>query len=282
MQIISKAIFAKRKIVFVFLLAILLPTLIVGYLSFNTFFKRREAVRNLLESNFLISGESALYSIEDALHEYEKKALKPDNFLSLNHNQENERTLNNYLFQSEAVSGKLFLLNERFQVVFPQTEFADESFQSWQVDLLNNPFADSYNQAEYYEFSQKDYSRAAELYRQCMSLAPSQKQKAIALEGIGRSFLSSQRFSAAYGVYTQLSKDFNQFRNKAGHPYGIVAAFQSSAIDRRLKREEKSYKILLDLYEKIINGTWPLNLPIYDFFIAEIESSLRHCCSQIP
>lgn len=280
MQIISKAIFAKRKIVFVFLLAILLPTLVVGYLSFNTFFKRREAVRNLLESNFLISGESALYSIEDALHEYEKKALKPDNFLSLNHNQENERTLNNYLFQSEAVSGKLFLLNERFQVVFPQTEFADESFQSWQVDLLNNPFADSYNQAEYYEFSQKDYSRAAELYRQCMSLAPSQKQKAIALEGIGRSFLSSQRFSAAYGVYTQLSKDFNQFRNKAGHPYGIVAAFQSSAIDRRLKREEKSYKILLDLYEKIINGTWPLNLPIYDFFIAEIESSLEDIVSK--
>ncbi len=134
MRIIRKAIFVKRKIVFVFLLAILLPTLIVGYLSFNTFFKRREAVRNLLESNFLTSGESALYSIEDALHEYEKKALKPDNFLSLNHNQENERTLNNYLFQSEAVSGKLFLLNERFQVVFPQTEFAEESVQSWQVD----------------------------------------------------------------------------------------------------------------------------------------------------
>lgn len=280
MRIISKAIFVKRKIVFVFLLAFLLPTLIVGYLSFNAFFKRREAVRNLLELNFLASGESALRSIEEALLEHEKNALKPDNFSTLIDKQEKGRTLDNYLYQSKAVSGKLFLLNEKFQVVFPQTEYEDDSFISWQEDLLNNPFADSYKRAEDYEFSQKDYARAVELYRLCVSQAPSQKQKAIALEGIGRSFLSSQSLSAAYRVYEQLSSDYDQFRNKAGHPYGIVAAFQTYAIDQRLKREEKSFETLLDLYNKIINGTWPLNLTTYDFFIAEIESPLNEMVSQ--
>ncbi len=306
MRLVSEAVFAKRKIVFVFLLAILLPALIVGYLSFNTFFKRRAAVRHLLESNFLASGESALHSIEEILHEHEKNALKPDNFqslsqslsISLNQNSQADRPLenpqagptlenpqtdrafNNYLYQSEAVSGKLFLLNDRFQVVFPQTENAIDSFLSWQEDFLNNPFTDSYNRAEYYEFSQKEYSRAAELYRQCMSLAASQNQKAIALDGMGRSFLSSRRFSAAYSAYQQLSSDYHQFRNKSGHPYGIAAALQMSAIDRRLKREEKSCEILLDLYEKIRNGAWPLNLTTYDFFVSEIESSLDEMASQ--
>ena len=280
MRLISETVFAKRKIAFVFLLAILLPTLIVGYLSFNTFFKRREAVRNLLESNFLASGESALQSIEKALLEHEKNALKPDNFSILSDKQEKGRTLNNYLYQSKAISGKLFLLNEKFQVVFPQTEYEDDSYISWQEDLLNNPFADAYKRAEDYEFSQKDYTRAAELYQLCVSQASSQKQKAIALEGIGRSFLSSQSLSAAYRVYEQLSSDYDQFRNKAGHPYGIVAAFQTHAIDQRLKREKKSFETLLDLYNKIINGTWPLNLTTYDFFIAEIESPLNEMVLQ--
>ena len=270
MRLVSEAVYAKRKIVFVFLLAILLPTLIVGYLSFNTFFQRREAVRNLLESNLLASGESALHAIEEILREHEKNALKPDNF----------RTLDSHLYRSEALSGRLFLLDDRFQVVFPQTENAIDSFLSWQEDFLNNPFADSYNRAEYYEFSQKEYSRAAELYRQCMSLAASQNQKAIALDGMGRSFLSSRRFSAAYSAYKQLSSDYHQFRNKSGHPYGIAAALQMSAIDRRLKREEKSHEILLDLYEKIRNGTWPLNLTTYGFFVSEIESSLDEMASQ--
>lgn len=280
MRIISETKFLKQKIVFVFLLAILVPVLIVGYLSFNTFFKRQEAVRNLLESNFLASGELALRSIEDTMFEYEKNALKPDNFLRLSKKQENVRTLNDYLYQSELLSGKLFLLNEKFQTVVPLTEYKNESFLPWQEDLLDNPFADSFRRAEYYEFSQKDYSRAANLYLQCISLATSQEQKAIVLESIGRSLISSKQFSTAYSVYRELSLDYSHFRNKAGHPYGIIAAFQKYAIDQRLKREEKSYEILLDLYEKITNGVWPINLSSYDFFITEIESSLEDVVSK--
>jgi uncharacterized membrane protein YvbJ len=52
-------IFRHRKIILIFLLAIFLPLIIVGYLSLRTFSKRREVVKNLLESNLWISGESA-------------------------------------------------------------------------------------------------------------------------------------------------------------------------------------------------------------------------------
>ncbi|MGB2907792.1 MAG: ATP-binding protein, partial [Candidatus Aminicenantaceae bacterium] len=127
--------------------------------------------------------------------------------------------------------------------------------------------------------SQKDYSRAAELYRQCLSQAASQEHKAIALDGMGRSFLSAQRITAAYGVYEQLASDYAQFRNKSGHPYGIAAALQMSAIDRRQQRQAQSYAILLALYEKIRIGTWSLNLTTYDFFVSEIESTLDEMAS---
>ncbi|MFC2156606.1 hypothetical protein ACFLT9_02085, partial [Acidobacteriota bacterium] len=48
-------IIVKRKTIVIFLLAIFLPTLIVGYLSFNTFAKRRESVSRLLESSLWTS-----------------------------------------------------------------------------------------------------------------------------------------------------------------------------------------------------------------------------------
>jgi hypothetical protein len=63
MKIVAQGILAKKKIVLIFLLAILLPSLIVGYLSLSVFSKRREGVKRLLESNLWITGEAALRSI---------------------------------------------------------------------------------------------------------------------------------------------------------------------------------------------------------------------------
>jgi len=74
---------ARRKIVLIFLLAILLPALVLGYLSLSAFSKRREAVRRLLESNLWISGESALRAVEAALLDHEESILDTVNFAVL-------------------------------------------------------------------------------------------------------------------------------------------------------------------------------------------------------
>lgn len=83
MRIFKQVILAKRKTVFIFLLAILFPSLVVAYLSLSTLAKRQEAVKKFLESNLLISGETALKSMEEVLLDYEKEALKPDYFKHL-------------------------------------------------------------------------------------------------------------------------------------------------------------------------------------------------------
>jgi signal transduction histidine kinase len=94
------------------------------------------------------------------------------------------------------------------------------------------------------------------------------------LEALGRCLLSLKKYGDAYKVYSELSAKYGKFLNKAGHPYGILAAFQLYEIERLRKREENSLKILLSLYEKMRNGVWLINLATYDFFIVEIESIL--------
>jgi hypothetical protein len=83
MKKLAQGLQAHRKTVLIFFLTILLPALVVGYMSLNAFSKRREAVRGLLESNLWISGESGLRAVEEVLLEREKDALSEENFASL-------------------------------------------------------------------------------------------------------------------------------------------------------------------------------------------------------
>ena len=262
MKILNHRILTHRKIIVIFFLAIFLPSLIVGYLSLNTFSKRREAVKKLLESNLWISGETGLKSVEGALLEHEKKALKSESFIRLIQSKKAD----------QAFFGQFFLLDANYKIIFPKTGSENALEIQWEKEMPNSQFAQFFKRAEFSEFSQKNYTRAAELYKECTLSAPSKQHRAIAFEGLGRCLLSSKKYDEANKVYNELSKNYGQFQNKAGHPYGIIAAFQLYEIAKENKEEENSHRILHDLYEKIREGTWLINISTYDFYITEIES----------
>ena len=275
MKIFTQGILARRKMVLIFILAILLPSLIVGYLSLATFAKRREAVKRALESSLWVSGEAALKSIEDVLLEYERDVLKRENFIRLTQPKETDQSLSVYSTLAKNIAGQLFLLDNNYQIIIPKTGREEVSVFQWEKSVSNSQFEQTLQRAESFEFSQKNYSRAAELYRNCATSAPSRQHKAIALEGLGRCLSSFQKYDEAYKVYSELSSKYGQLQNKAGHPYGVVAAVELGVILQCQNKEENSLEILLKLYENIQNGVWLLNLPSYDFFITEIESILN-------
>jgi len=275
MKIFTHSIFNNRKIILIFLLAILLPSLIVGYLSLSTFSKRREAVKKLLESNLWISGDAGLKSIEGALLEHEKRALKSENFIRLLQSKEAEEALFSPSVFSKDIPGQLFLLNANFKVVFPLTGNENTSGIQLEKKTSNSQFSKLFQRAESFEFTQKNYTRAAEIYNECTLSAPSKQDRAIAFEGRGRCLLSSKNYDEAEKVFNELSKNYRQIQNRAGHPYGIIALFQLYQIAQEQKKDEQSLKILLNLYQKMREGNWLVNLSIYDFYITEIESILN-------
>lgn len=264
-------IFTQRKIIVIFLLAIFLPSLIVGYLSFNTFLQRREAVSKLLESNRWISGETAVNSIENALLEHERKVLKSENF---NRSLLATKTSPGFSFSpqiSKENPEQFFLLDADFKIIFPQTGSATGLENQWGKEDPTSSFTKNFKRAETIEFSQKNYMKAAELYKECTSAATALQQRANALEGWGRCLLLAKKHEEAEIVYKELYKDYGQVQNKAGHCYGILAALQLYEISKGQNNEEQGLGILLDLYQKIGEGAWIINSPTYDFFRSEIE-----------
>jgi signal transduction histidine kinase len=280
MRVVTRGLIAQRKILFIFILAVLLPSLVVGYLSLSTFAKRREAAKKLLESNLWVSAEAALKSFESELLEYEKKVLAPENFIPFIQAEKAGQNISSYSAGLKDIGGQIFVLDADYQIIFPRTGSEDVSLFQREGRVLDNKFSDDLKNVELIEFSGKNYSRAADLYRDYSASSSSDYQKAMSLEGLGRSLLAAEKFDEAYEAYSELASRYPQLINNVGHPYGIGAAFQLFEIEKRRGEEQHGLKILLDLYRNIQNGTWLLNLPSYDFFVGEIESILRGSLTQ--
>jgi signal transduction histidine kinase len=274
MKISIKGFFAKRKIIFIFLIAILLPSLFVGYLSFQTLTSKRDAIKKALESNLWVSGTAAIKSTEDSLFRLEDDILDPKRFDRFSQSINSSRWLSEYFGTAELMGGKYFLLDSRLRIIFPKTIGRTELDYFSNGSSTESSFDKAFRRAEQLEFSQGNYSRAAQLYRQCVSSAPSKQQKLFALEGQGRCLLFQNKYTEAGKIYSEIYEKFSKFHNRAGHPYGIVAALQIYEIERNRQQEEKGLKILLGAYEKAKKGFWIFNLATYDFFILEIESIL--------
>jgi signal transduction histidine kinase len=274
MKVFTQGILARRKLILIFLLAFVLPALVVGFLGFKTFSEKQKAVQNFLESNLWISGETALKAIEDELLQFEESALKKENFLRLIQTETLRDNISEFFSVSENIGGKPFLLNEDFKLVVPRANLDDTSGLGWERTFTDSPFSDALQEAESFEFAQRNFARAIELYRKCLSIASSEYQKAVILEAMGRCFLALKNDDEAYKIYSELSTEYGQFLNKAGHPFGISANLQLYEIEKSQDKKGKGLGILLRLYKNMRNGEYLINLPGYEFFINEIQAVL--------
>jgi signal transduction histidine kinase/tetratricopeptide (TPR) repeat protein len=270
------AFLARKKIVIIFFLAIILPSLVIAYLSIKTFSQRRETVQQILESNLWISGNTALQSFENALLEREKDVLSNKNFADLlKRSQVRSIPLDSNSFVNSQ-DGRYFLLDEDNNILMPRTgidgkpEFF-EDMDSSQLSIKN-----TYRQAENFEFAEKNHARATELYQEYYQKASSGQHKAAALEAMGRCFVAMKKYDRAVEIYGLLIKDFNHLENKAGHPFGIVASLQLYEISKHQKKDKESFDDLIHLYDDIKNGKWFIDIPAYDLFTEEMEAEIEN------
>lgn len=195
MRIFTQGIFTKKKILLIFLIAILLPAFVVGYLSLSTFANRREAVERLLESNLWASGEAAIKSVENSLLEYENHAPKLEHFTRLNEPEKPELSLTNNLEISEKIKGRPFLLDSDFKLLIPKVGKVDSTVFQWGISSTNASFNRTLELAELYEFSQRNYSQTVEYYRKCVKSVLSGQYKVLALVGLGRSLIHIKQYN---------------------------------------------------------------------------------------
>jgi len=272
MSSLTRGMWTRRKIVVIFLIGILAPSLIVGYLSWRAFSQRRDAIRQVIESQLWIAGETAAEAIESSLQEYESKILSPENFSQLS-------SLSQHLPGADSPRAlnleKTFLLDADFRVLSPQTGSDDTSPEQWDWSLYDSPFSSLFQRAEHLEFTLKKLRQAAELYARCVLSTPTDQLKALALEGRGRCLTALAEYEGAFQVYQELLNKYARFRNRVGHPYGLLAAVRSYDIARTLKSQKPLMKSLLDTLDRLRNGEWLLSGSTFGFYVEQLERILQ-------
>jgi signal transduction histidine kinase len=266
----------RRKIHIIFILGILSPSLVVGYLSWNAVAKRREAVKRIIESQLWISGERAINSIEASLQDHENGILSADRFLLLSGAPEESHASSSRPMES---GERIFLIDSEFRVIFPHDGGDEPPYVLWEQALSGSPFLNLFERAEYWESVRQDYERAAGLYRRCRSLTEVDRLQAFAWEGFGRCVFALKRDDEAASVYEELFEEYGQLKNRSGHPYGPIAALQLYEISLRQGRPEASLGNLVRAFEMLEDGAWQLNRSIHDFYAEEIARVLGDALS---
>jgi signal transduction histidine kinase len=272
MKIFSQGIRPRRKIIIIFLLGIFIPSLCVGYLSWNAFSKRREAFKKVIESQLWISGETALESIESALLKYEETVLNPENFVPLFSSLENQEETDQPLSFSKE---RIFLLDSDFRVVFPLSGGENIPLIHQEQIPSDSPFTSLFQRAEFLEFNSKEFEQAAELYLRCSLSTPVKQLRAYALERRAICLIALERFDEASRIYWNLLDEFGPFKNRAGHPYSIIAVLQLANIVPIEQQDRAIIAALVDVLEKLRKGEWQLNNSAYVYFSQAIEYNLK-------
>lgn len=271
-EIKSNNFFAKKKLIIIFILAILIPSLFVGYLSISTVIKRREVIKGLLETNLWISGENALKSIEDILFQDEKEILTADIFSSIYPYKTTNLISTEKTIRDGTIAAQFFLLDKEFHIVYPKIQNEDSSFLINPEDSFGDKLLQTFKTAQSLELLKKNFRLAISEYLKCFSLARNEQEKALVLEGLGRCYLATGNYGQAGKIYLDLISEYGQSYNGAGHPYGLAASFQLFDVFMKQDKLKESLEILLKSYKQIKEGTWALNQAVYDFFVLELES----------
>jgi signal transduction histidine kinase len=272
MKIFTQGIRPRRKIIVIFLLGLFIPSLCVGYLSWNAFSKRREALRQVIESQLWISGETALESIESALLKYEETVMNPENFAPLFSSLENQQEINKPPSFSKE---RIFLLDSDFRILFPQAGGENIPLLHQGLSLSDSPFASLFQRAEFLEFDRKEHEQAAELYLRCSLSTPVKQLRAYALERRAVCLVELERYDEASRIYWNFLDEFSQFKNRMGHPYSILAVLQLANIIPAEQMERAFFAASIDVLEKLRSGEWQLNNSAYVYFSQAIEYNLK-------
>ncbi|MBT3749803.1 MAG: HAMP domain-containing histidine kinase [Bacteroidetes bacterium] len=265
MKLLSNVFRRKRAVIF-FAAAFMLPLLFVVIVSIDTFLKRQKTTQNLLESNLWFSGRSALNQFEKQFIKIEGKYLNEDYFESLT----NGDSLNH------SAKPDAFIINQDHYIAYPEIAQDKNSYLLNHSSDWNPNYKKYMDLAEAAELSSRSFSAAIKNYLQSLDFTETDQQKALAIEGLARSYLAGKNFKQAVRYYKLLKNEFCQIENLSGHPYGISAPLQLCAIGSLIKEKVISADSLYASYQKLIDGHWFLSSSSYFFFKTEYESILNN------
>jgi len=264
----------RRRIVLLFGLGIVLPSLLLGYLAFRGIQNDRALVEKERLEDTRRAADRVTRAVDDALTSSEGALANTVGELAGKPAAELASALEK-LAAGNPLIGQAFQLEGLKEVRFPLRKLlyvADGSREagSSPAAALSSPA--EFQVAQRLEFRQKDYLGALAAYRRALKKVNDPRLEGLVLNAIARVQRKSGLLQEAVSTYEEIVRGHGGTIIPGGMPLGPSARLEISALSRELKDFPKSLQTSLGLYKSLLGREWILERAEFDFFVERAKT----------
>lgn len=279
---------SHRRGVFLYLLAIVGPTLVLLYLGLQSVRRQAQAVASLTASNLRLSGERLAAELERRVSQLAEACLRDgaharvQGFLSAPIAPDDARRLRLLLEDIERrhpIADQLFVIRGD-SVLYPIVQAPEagplEEDLALERSVAGRRFGTLFAEAERLELLEGRPREALASYQKCSELSVADRLKAVALARVARCARKLGERKVAEGAYERLAQRYGHFSDGFHRPFALVAGLE--LYDLRRARGEDERGRLAALQADLAAGRWELGADQADYFLAQ----LRERAPQLP
>ena len=268
------AVKRQRKIILIFFLTILIPSVFLGIFGIRAIRNERFRVAKQLENEHRRAAEYLKSQVQNSFRELgsnlqnlaHSSTIAEKDYPEIKNvivTQLSENPLMEYVFIAYDDEEPYF---PQFQPLLRMKVSSIPPFKGSQFTRLQR--------AEEYEFEQKRYDLAISLYRELFDQAEDENLKAQMLSNMARSQAKKKDYGNAIKNYLMIIEDYKFSLSSSKLPLAVFSGLQIVNCYKELGDSENAMKTSLALYRNICNKTWDLTEAQFKTYCSLIDEAV--------
>ncbi len=274
----------RRRIVLLFGLGIVLPSLLLGYLAFRGIQNDRALLEKERLEDIRRTANQVIGTVDDEITAVETALEKIVAGHSGTPSPESAAALKKLAAANPLVE-QFFYLQDLKNIHFPiaRLSYIPDGHREAVPSPPGNP-SDSveFQAAQRLEFQGKDYPRALAAYRQVLGHSNDPRLAGMILNAVARVQKKSGLLQEAVSTYEHIVRDYGGVAIPGGMPLGPSASLEICVLSRELGDFAKSLQASLGLYRSLLRREWILERAEFEFFVNRAKNHIEAFFSDPP
>ena len=264
-----------NKIILYFLLAVVVPCIVLGILAFR-------GIQNdqaLIEKEQKRNADDRAFDIKTFVQDWQN-----DLFNGLLEIQ--DLNLDGYpLFFHDSLIQQFVDANKGLETVFyykgKDLKFLNSSLLFLPDDY---PIQESFDfdlkivdldLAWRYEYQEQNFKKAVNVYQQAISKNPSRTETAFILNALARIEKKRENLQTAADYYKKIVDDYPDLQLQGKIPIGLIAQLEITKILMAISKPDEAYSTMTDLISSLSGSEWILSNTSYQFINDQLDQILK-------
>lgn len=274
----------RRRIVLLFGLGIVLPSLLLGYLAFRGIQNDRALLEKERLDETRRTADLVIRAVDDEITAVEGALAKTVAGHAESPSPELQSALEK-LAAGNLLVEQFFYLRDSEKIRFPIARLLyirDGSREAGPSPSGNLNDSAEFQATQRLEFRQKNYPRALAAYRQALGRTNDPPLAGMILNAIARVQRKSGLLKEAVSTYENIVREHGGVVISEGIPLGPSAALEICVLSRELRDFAKSLKTSVGLYRSLLRREWILEKAEFEFFVQRARSHIEAFFSSPP